>query len=498
MYGRNDNYLGNFKYRIQTAINYIGINCARSKIKDAIEIIVVDWNSDAPLSQALKLLPDTYDICRYISVTPALLKLHYHSKRIFDTEMAVNVGLRRAISQYAMFIPADILISESTLINLIAILKGERKTIFDPTKTVMCLDRKMLPWQLVEKKLTLMEWDRYIQLCGRHILHDRYFIGLNGGFGGLLLHRDLWEESQGFAENNMSWGLSDTDWGLRMNHKYLSISLEPFGVMLYDMAQKPELVAQRQKSDMRYDNRVDFNNPDWGLKWLMLEYEKGLLANDVNFDKEPIIRPCQNTALEFINQAFNNIVPNLIGCKTLPLASIERILLASLAWYCLTYWPSRYFEFNCHAGLTTLAYAQLCNFGEIYAFDEYKDFSNDINLQSYLDALPHTYLYQIGFRGHAQLITGDSATVLSRLKTAFPGEMSFDVAVLRCDALKTVDRCLNMADDLIDALLPNGALFVTANSVQLFNNLHAPLVEKHAKHFFLQSSDQPFIMFIKT
>jgi len=51
--GRNDNYLGYFKYRITTAINYLCRNVKKiGRLKD-MEVIVVDWNSEIPLMQLI-------------------------------------------------------------------------------------------------------------------------------------------------------------------------------------------------------------------------------------------------------------------------------------------------------------------------------------------------------------------------------------------------------------------------------------------------------------
>lgn len=495
--GRNDDYLGDFKYRIQTAINYVGVSCAHRGLKNDVEILVVDWNSDEPLSQALLLLPDAYDICQYISVTPELVHKHAPSNRRFSPEIAANVGLRRASSDFILFCPADILCTETAIDNLVAILNNERQTTFDPQKTILCLDRKMLPWQIVEKKPTIEQWDRYIQLCGRHLIHDRYFLGLNGGYGGLLLHRNLWFECQGFAEHNSGWGLSDTDWGLRLGQKYLSVSLESLGVTLYDMQQRPDLTVRRKVGEMHYGNRIDLNQPDWGLASVEFEKTKGVLSEKIDFARKKLARPNQETALSLIQQASKQIVPTLPGAERLPVGSIEHVLLAALTWYCLTYWPSRYYEFNCHAGLSALAYAKLCTFGEIYAFDDYSEFDQAENFQSYLNALPNNHYYSLGFRGHDQLLTGDAATALDRLREAFPGEMEFDLAVLRCDALKTPERCMKMIDDLIEALSPNGALCITAQSKNLFNSFQKDLQKKHGQHEFISAQNQPFKMLIK-
>ena len=51
--GRNDNYLGDFKYRITTTISYLCRNLKRiGRLKD-IEVIIVDWNSEIPLMQLI-------------------------------------------------------------------------------------------------------------------------------------------------------------------------------------------------------------------------------------------------------------------------------------------------------------------------------------------------------------------------------------------------------------------------------------------------------------
>jgi len=51
--GRNDNYLGDFKYRITTAINCLCRNVKKIGRLNDMEVIVVDWNSEIPLMQLI-------------------------------------------------------------------------------------------------------------------------------------------------------------------------------------------------------------------------------------------------------------------------------------------------------------------------------------------------------------------------------------------------------------------------------------------------------------
>lgn len=53
--GRNDNYMGNFKYHLTTCLNYISRNLKDLGRLDDVEILVIDWHSDIPLSKVLAL-----------------------------------------------------------------------------------------------------------------------------------------------------------------------------------------------------------------------------------------------------------------------------------------------------------------------------------------------------------------------------------------------------------------------------------------------------------
>ena len=44
--GRNDDYMGNFKYRLSTCINYVARNLKKLGRLDHVELMVTDWNSE--------------------------------------------------------------------------------------------------------------------------------------------------------------------------------------------------------------------------------------------------------------------------------------------------------------------------------------------------------------------------------------------------------------------------------------------------------------------
>ncbi|MBV5322400.1 MAG: hypothetical protein JZU60_01035 [Ilumatobacteraceae bacterium] len=496
--GRNDNYLGDFKYRIRTSINYASLNCLRADIKEITEIVVIDWNSKTPLRNDLELSSDANDICKFIEVPAAIADKYHYGGGLFNTEVAVNVGLRRCCGTYAMVMPADILLTETALRNIIQVLSGQTLTCFDTKRSALYLDRKHIPWQIVEKQPDILEWDRYIQLCSRNLFHDRYYIGLNGGYGGLMLHRDIWAECQGFIEDSSGWGGSDTEWGLRVNQKYPGISLEPFGIMAYDMSQNPDVTATRKPAkSIIFSNQVGRNNPDWGIPDESLAETSGCIIRETVHSNLHFSRPDQGNALIEINQLLATVCPGLPGFNSIPPGSTEYLLIASLAWYCTKFKPTCYLEFNCQSGLATLAYAALCPFGEIHVMDDYNESDKTPDFQHYVDNLPHSKLLNLGFMGQASIITGDMNTSLQRLRAGFVGEFKPDISIIRCDAFSTPDICAENIDSILHATMEGGAILISSTSLDRFNSVLDHIMSCHGRHHFLQSSDVPYIFLLK-
>src|ERR1043166_7808111 len=94
--GRNDNYMGNFLYRVTTAINYLARNVERAGRADTVELLVADWNSEVPLSSALELTPAARSITRFVCTPPSLAVAKQQPDQNFHHALAYNSALRRA------------------------------------------------------------------------------------------------------------------------------------------------------------------------------------------------------------------------------------------------------------------------------------------------------------------------------------------------------------------------------------------------------------------
>jgi|GEM_PF-2914789 len=268
MCGRNDDYLGNFKYRITTALNYFARNAEKIGQLERVEIVVVDWNSEQePLSKALALNAPARIITNFVIVPPEIAKrYHKYPGENINPHIALNAGIRRAEGRYVFLIPADGLISSFSLHNLFHALENKSSLVFDPQKSFLTISRKLIPWQFFKSQPSIEEVERFLQLHSRYLSVDKYFYWLCGGYGAIGLSKILWERLRGLDESLGGWGWSDLELGLRSNLEIPSVDLSFFGVEVFDI-QSPKFVRNDQKifTGIPVSANIEKNHETWGL-----------------------------------------------------------------------------------------------------------------------------------------------------------------------------------------------------------------------------------------
>jgi len=465
--GRNDDYLGDFKYRIASAINYLVRSAYRAGCLADMEINVVDWNSDTPLSAELDLIPQAVQAANFLAVPPETAS-KYNGRAEFNANCALNVGVRRSQGRYIMIMPADILVTRPAIQNLLQLLGGGFDTEFDPSQTMLNIGRMLVPWQVVSGQPSLSEWDRYIQLNTRHLFYDNTYHGLCGGYGAILMHRKLWEHSQGFLESYGGWGGSDVELSLRVHQEHAHVDLLSFGIYVFDMQENPahqlgKITGAGYSRHMRIPGQMHLGNKDWGLRGIDVKTSHTKVDGmPPQLERQPDNQP----AIQNRNDLFNALVKNYFlkalfaSNGSLPSGN-EWACLYPLAWFCATRHPRRYLEFgdgNHHAALVA---GSLCDSLEIYGIGLFSSMQQAEDL-SYR-------LYRQRYRGYSRFITGSTANAINRLNGSFMGSPSFDLILYRTDPLGI--KGLRELITLFYYLEPGGMLIVTGKQRQLFKKI---------------------------
>ena len=108
MIGRNDNYMGDFKWRLTTSCNYMANSLAAIGRPGAVEIVVGDWNSDIPMYKELVLTAEAHNMVRFV-VVPPNIAFPAQKDSIFPGVIVFNVGVRRAWGEYIGLMNSDVL-----------------------------------------------------------------------------------------------------------------------------------------------------------------------------------------------------------------------------------------------------------------------------------------------------------------------------------------------------------------------------------------------------
>ncbi len=253
---RNDNYGGMFVPRLELSVNYLVYGLARFADITSLEILIVDWNSDEPVAQALHLSEQAAPIVRFV-VVPAKIAHKYNPEgAVFNIPVAFNAGIERSRGKYILHMPADILFTTYSIERLWQILKEEIPLPFEPQKTVMLVKRHIIPHQFQETKASFEELDRYLTLSTNWLGENFINPGIAADFGAMIFAKEIWKEAGGLDERMHGWGKIDSRLGLAASITHPLYELSGLGVVSYDpsiSAENAALKLQRANKPMNID-----------------------------------------------------------------------------------------------------------------------------------------------------------------------------------------------------------------------------------------------------
>ena len=507
MCGKDDDYMPDFLYRITTTLNHFVRNLKQLGRLGEVEILVTDWGSPIPMAQTLELLKEASDICRFIYVSPEVIKATQEGREYFHTARAVNVALRRASGQFILLTSADQLMLKYSLEAMLKLLERQIKVPMEVNRTLMMIPRLEVPWQFLKRQPTLDEWDRYLFL--NEYSYERKtaaILNVFGGSGGLLLHNDIYNQLRGLDERLTGWGWTDIDFGLRVTQNYSFQWLSNIGVFLYHMGHPPtgrRVLEVAKGNPQIYNSTPQVNNEAWGLGGFVLEEQKSQKKSVVTYNEYEIsdIRKTSNlehnTRVEIVDGLQSgDVKQHVIRIMRLFMNrgwNINRSdfdALFFLAWYSCYQFPHRYLEIGAGKGYGTGVVAAACPNVEIYGVDHWEG----VITGKTPVALSYV-LYEIGFRGYLRFVSGNISTAIPRLKRSFVGHFSIDLSFIRLDLI-TVDTQKYLLI-LMSHIAPGGALVLNSCKADYFREIADIISEKYPDIMLFESATRKTGMFVK-
>src|SRR5882672_3940573 len=143
---RNDEYMGHSRWRLETALNYVGDQVRALGCERDVEVLVTDWGSDVPLRDVLALGPAAAGIVSFVEVPPALAR-HLQQDSPFPEVLALNAAARRARGTYIGRIDQDTLVGERFLRLFLSWVEGEAPADVPLDTALLFANRRSIPYR---------------------------------------------------------------------------------------------------------------------------------------------------------------------------------------------------------------------------------------------------------------------------------------------------------------------------------------------------------------
>ena len=464
---RNDNFMGDYKWRLSTALNFLGRNLAAMGRSDDVEIIICDFNSDVPLHTELPLTQATALITRYVIIPPSLAREMRLEER-FPMAVIMNTAIRRAQGEFICMIDGDTFFTLSSLANFFLILE-KRLPIGPPADQAFCLfSRRQLPVVHTFRKPTVHELEQYLARNRANLKMDPLIAGLGGPAGGVVANRKLWYEARAYEQSLIWWGWQDLHLHLRMTQRYQWVDLANFGV---DLVHLEHYVAARKTNKQMNPTTAspvfEANDPDWGLAnhELQVVQPACVVGDDAMYPPQHVpgsVQRWEVTGEQLIAQinapAVGQLVTRVANECGVPQEELQALL--ALSWYAQHGRPRVYVEVGLGAGYAAGLVAAACPGIEIYGTENWQPGSSRAR-----DAHPTTTANLVGhysqFQSYTRFIGGDPATALQRLFQSPHAPETYDLGLLRLDPI--LGDAMTNAGILAGQLAAGGALVVVGS-----------------------------------
>ncbi|MHC1729354.1 MAG: hypothetical protein AB9866_25705 [Syntrophobacteraceae bacterium] len=479
MSGRNDDYGGNFRYRIQTALNHFARNAQKLGLLDIIEIVVTDWNSDTRLGEALSLNSATRALTRFISVPPHIAAALNPGNTLFNNSLSMNTAIRRASGEFVMAMASDILLSQASLKNLIELLQGKLSVPVDVARSLMLIHRKFVPWQLSESEPDIDTIDDFLFHNSWKFRIEVFDSGLNSGMGACLMHRRLFEECRGIDEKLSKWGWSDIELGLRINQRYPTAVLSHLGIYCYelDIRKENRLQTIQERNPQIVGKSFESNSADWGLGFRDLE----IYAAPVSYTPKNQEKQLMNKTELLRDMRDTHVRPSIVQC-------FGEDILKSPVWpavfmlaYCASaFKPRSFVDFSFVRGSGSAVVPFLCPCITVAAIDALDTPSSANSLVGMI-----TFLQRASYQGRLHVLSGETESAFKRLVESVRLYPLYDL-VHFVPALFP-ETWLSQLEHILQYTSPTGAIVVSASRPGILREIDTYINSSQKRCLFVKS-----------
>lgn len=276
---RNDSYMGNSKWRLETSINLTLLHAQEAGLLDQIEIIVSDWGSEKPLANVLSLISEAAGRVHFLNVSKEIAqKIQKDSK--FPEVLALNAAARRASGDYIGRIDNDTVVGLEFFQKFFSLLKGKSDLLFDSQKAFLFVERRSVPYRFSCRSYSLKNVQLFLLIFGQKLkIESAREYGKPfwwSPVGIMLFHKNIWQECQGYDENLLYWGWMEGDLALRLKQKYQLVDFKDHvNNYFYHLEHYPSLISYKDRNGPatpRKKNKVvtqnltfKANDSEWGL-----------------------------------------------------------------------------------------------------------------------------------------------------------------------------------------------------------------------------------------
>jgi len=225
---RNDSYMGNSRWRLETSINLALLNAKDANFMDKLEVVVSDWGSEVPLSEVLNLIPEAKGRVKFVHVPTDIAQVEQKDSK-FPEVIALNAAARRSSGVYIGRIDNDTVAGADFFHNFEKLLKSNPSDELDLANSFLFVERKSVPYRISRLSLPLPLTSFFIKLFsdffklesatdwGREFWHSPV--------GIMMFHRDIWNATHGYDEKLIYWGWMETDYAIRLSQRHHIINL---------------------------------------------------------------------------------------------------------------------------------------------------------------------------------------------------------------------------------------------------------------------------------